>query len=347
MQTPPSQPNILVTGGAGYIGSHAAIRLLDDGHAVTVIDNLSRGNRGAIARLARVGGARFCFVECALDDTAKLCEVMRASTTEIVMHFAALAYVGESMERPLEYFTNNVVGGISLLNAMRASEVRKIVFSSTCATYGEPASENIPIQESLLQLPINPYGRSKLQFEEILRAECARANDATPLAAIALRYFNVAGADRALRVGEDHRPESHLIPLALEVAANTRESVTIFGTDYPTHDGTCVRDYVHVEDLVDAHIKSISALQGGEFHAWNVGTGRGHSVREVIESCRRITGHRIPERIGTRRAGDPAQLFADARAITRDLHWHAQHTELDSIVSSAWNWMQANPSGYQ
>ncbi len=347
MQTPHAHRKILVTGGAGYIGSHAAIRLLDEGHTVTVIDNLVRGNRGAIAQLAHVGGSRFCFVESDLHDTAKLCEVMRAHATEIVMHFAALAYVGESVERPLEYFTNNVGGGISLLNAMRASDVRQIVFSSTCATYGEPVPENTAICESLPQLPINPYGRSKLQFEEILRAECARANDATPLAAIALRYFNVAGCDHALRVGEDHRPESHLIPLALEVAANKRASLTIFGTDYPTHDGTCIRDYVHVEDLVDAHIKAFTALQPGEFRAWNVGTGRGHSVREVIESCRRITGQRIPERVGARRAGDPAQLFADARAITRDLHWHAQHTQLDSIVSSAWSWMHAHPHGYE
>ncbi|MFM7133204.1 MAG: UDP-glucose 4-epimerase GalE [Planctomycetota bacterium] len=337
---------ILVTGGAGYIGSHAAITLLDQGHEVTVVDNLYRGHRGAAERLAAAGGARFRFAEMDLADTAGLARVMRERGIELVMHFAALAYVGESVEKPRDYFRTNTAGGLSLLDAMAAAGVRRLVFSSTCATYGEPEDRFIPIAESTPQQPINPYGRSKLQFEEILRAEVANPKDPAPLAVVALRYFNVAGCDAKGRVGEDHRPESHLIPICLEVALGKRERLSIFGEDYPTPDGTCIRDYVHVEDLIGAHLRAIPALAPGRFQTWNVGIGRGYSVREVLESCRRVTGHPIPAVSAQRRAGDPPRLFADPTAIRRDLGWEAKWTDLDAIVASAWNWFKANPRGY-
>ena len=347
---------VLVTGGAGYIGSHAALRLLEDGHEVTVVDDLSRGHRGAIDALARAGAGRFEFVETGLADTARLAATMRFARTEAVLHFAALAYVGESVHEPTRYYEVNTAGALSLLRAMRECAVDRIVFSSTCATYGEPSPDAIPIGEETPQRPVNPYGRSKLFFESILRDECAarhpipcsRDGSAAPrpFSATALRYFNVAGCDARGRLGEDHRPETHLIPIALEVALGKRESVTIFGDDYDTPDGTCIRDYVHVDDLVAAHVAALSAFEPGAFRAWNIGIGRGYSVREVIESCRRVTGRAIPTQPGARRAGDPPVLFADASAIRRDLGWKPAHTHLDDIVRTAWNWMRANPAGY-
>lgn len=343
--TPNSTMRILVTGGAGYIGSHAAIRLLDGGHDVCVVDDLSRGNRGAVDALGAVGGARLEFVEADLTQVGAVRDALRAFQPDAVLHFAALAYVGESVERPLDYFRVNVGGAISLLQAMRETRVRKIVFSSTCATYGEPDPGTNGIAESTQQAPVNPYGETKLCVERLLRAACAAPDD-TPLAAVALRYFNVAGSDAHTRIGEDHKPETHLIPLALQVALGQRSQLTIFGDDYSTPDGTCIRDYVHVDDLIDAHLLALGALHAGTFRAWNVGTGNGHSVREVLDACRRVTGHEIPAVVGARREGDPAALFANASSIARDLGWRARHTTLDAMVASAWAWMRAHPRGY-
>jgi UDP-glucose 4-epimerase len=338
---------LLVTGGAGYIGSHACLRLLDDGHRVTVVDSMYRGHHGAIDALHSTGQDRFTFFGTELADTAGLASILEKERIEAVLHFAALTYVGESMERPLDYFETNLGGGLSLLRAMRESGVRRIIFSSTAATYGEPAPDLIPITESTPQQPINPYGASKLQFEQVLRAECAALKDPFPLAAVALRYFNVAGSDPDGRLGEDHRPETHLIPICLEVALGKRPSLTVFGEDYPTPDRTCVRDYVHVCDLIDAHIAAIGALEPGRFQCWNIGIGKGYSVREVLNACRRVTGHPIPAILGERRAGDPPTLYADPSAIARDLGWSARWTDLDEIVRTAWEWMRAHPRGYQ
>jgi UDP-glucose 4-epimerase len=336
----------LVTGGAGYIGSHACLRLLDEGHSVTVVDNLFRGHLGAVDALRAAGGDRVTFLQASLADTGRLAAALRDGGVETVMHFAALTYVGESMEKPLDYYETNLGGGLSLLRAMREAGVRRIVFSSTAATYGEPPQESMPITESTPQKPINPYGAAKLQFEHVLRAECAALKDAQPLSAVALRYFNVAGSDARGRVGEDHRPETHLIPICLEVALGKRPHLTVFGEDYPTPDGTCIRDYVHVADLVDAHLAALGALEPGRFKCWNIGIGRGYSVREVLESCRRVTGHPIPAKLGERRAGDPPSLYADPSAIARDLGWKAKWTDLDEIVRTAWEWMRAHPRGY-
>jgi UDP-glucose-4-epimerase GalE len=344
---------LLVTGGAGYIGSHACLRLLDEGHEVAVVDDLSRGHRGAIEVLRGAGGDRFAFHEGSITDEAFLREVLAASRAEAVLHFAALAYVGESVERPLDYYRTNVGGGTALLRAMRATGVRRIVFSSTCATYGEPDPGATGISESTPQSPVNPYGESKLCFERLLRAECAvpsatasETAGVAPLAAVALRYFNVVGCDARGRLGEDHRPETHIVPIALEVAIGRRNQVAIFGEDWPTPDGTCIRDYVHVEDLVEAHVLALGALEPGRLRAWNVGTGRGHSVREVIDICRRVTGHPIPAARAQRRAGDPPILFADARASARDLGFKASKPDLETAVRDLWRWMQANPRGY-
>ena len=337
---------VLVTGGAGYIGSHAALRLLEDGHSVSVVESLERGHARTIEILKDVAGDRLEFLRADLADTDALTDLLTRNEHDLAMHFAALTYVGESVERPLDYFRTNTAGGISLLTAMKCAGVRRLIFSSTCATYGEPSPEFVPIGEETPQNPINPYGRSKLQFEEVLRAEVANPKDPTPLAVVALRYFNVAGCDAGGRIGEDHRPESHLIPICLEVALGKREHLTIFGEDYPTADGTCIRDYVHVEDLISAHLAAVDALEPGRFKRWNVGIGRGSSVREVLESCRRVTGHAIPAVRGMRRPGDPPRLYADPSAIARDLGWSANWTDLDAIVATAWRWMQANPRGY-
>lgn len=338
--------HFLITGGAGYIGSHACLRLLDEGHEVTIVDSLRRGHQGAIDAIRSAGGDRVAFVQVDLSDTARLTSTLVDRRIDTVMHFAALTYVGESMEKPLEYYQTNLGGGLSLLEAMREASVRRIVFSSTAATYGEPPPEAMPITETTPQRPINPYGASKLQFEQVLRAECAALKDERPLAAVALRYFNVAGSDARGRVGEDHRPETHLIPICLEVALGKRPHLTVFGEDYPTPDGTCIRDYVHVEDLVDAHVAALRAIEPGRFKCWNIGIGRGYSVREVLESCRRVTGHPIPAQKGERRPGDPPSLYADPSAIARDLGWQAKHTDLDGIVRTAWEWMQTHPRGY-
>jgi UDP-glucose 4-epimerase len=343
--------NVLVTGGAGYIGSHAALRLIEDAHAVTVIDNCARGNRGAIAALQQVAAQRqadFQFIECDIGDRARVEALLRTRGVELVMHFAALAYVGESVQQPLRYYRANAAGALALIEAMDAAGVKRMVFSSTCATYGEPPPSRIPIAEDCPQNPINPYGRSKLHVENFLfdhaHAQRLKGED---FAFVALRYFNVAGADRRGRIGEDHKPETHLVPICLEVAIGQREAITIHGDDYPTPDGTCIRDYVHVEDLIDAHVVAMDALKPGEARAYNVGLGRGHSVREVIDACRRATNVNFPETVGPRRDGDPPVLYNDPTRITDDLHWQARMTDLQEIVATAWRWKQSHPTGYR
>jgi UDP-glucose 4-epimerase len=340
--------NVLVTGGAGYIGSHAALRLTEDGHAVTVIDDLTRGNSGAIDALRQVGP--LSFTQCDVGDRKTVEGLLRAKKIDVVMHFAALAYVGESTQQPLRYYRANAAAALTLLEAMDAVGVKRFVFSSTCATYGEPPPHQIPIAEDCPQNPINPYGRSKLHVENFLFDYAQMKRDrGEDFAFAALRYFNVAGADHKGRIGEDHKPETHLIPICLEVALGQREAITIFGTDYPTPDGTCIRDYVHVEDLIDAHVTVMHALRDGgpSARTYNVGIGRGYSVREVIDACRRVTGVNFKESVGARRAGDPPALYANPAKIRSELKWDAKITDLDEIIATAWRWKQAHPNGYR
>jgi len=327
--------NVLVAGGAGYIGSHAVRQLRAAGHRAVVVDNLYRGHREAVP-------ADVPFVEMELGETAELADVLRRHAIDCVMHFAALAYVGESVGEPLRYYANNTAGSISMLLAMRETGVRRFVFSSTAATYGEP--ETTPITETCPQRPINPYGHSKWMVEQLLRDEAVA--DPT-FAAVALRYFNVAGCAADGSLGEDHEPETHLIPAILQAALGRRERLTIFGDDYPTPDGTCIRDYIHVEDLCDAHLVAMKALRPGRLEAYNLGIGRGYSVREVFDAAERVTGQTIPVEIGPRRAGDPAVLFADSQKIQRELGWKPRYTDIDSVVATAWNWFKMHPDGYE
>ncbi len=334
--------NVLVTGGAGYIGSHAALRLLADGHAVTILDDFSRGNRGAVEALMPLGDV--CLVEADVGDRARVEHALGDRTIDVVMHFAAKAYVGESVEIPLQYYRANTAGALSLLEAMNARGVDRMVFSSTCAVYGEPAPQHIPIAEACPRQPVNPYGRSKLAVEQMLGDHLRAVGDGFAFGA--LRYFNVAGCDGGGRLGEDHEPETHLIPICLQAALGRREAVTIFGTDYDTPDGTCIRDYVHVDDLIDAHLTVMDALRPGQSMAYNIGTGTGASVREVIDACRRVTGMEFAVREGSRRAGDPPALYADPARIQAELGWSARCTDLDEIVAGAWRWLKAHPDGY-
>lgn len=326
--------NILVAGGAGYIGSHAVKQLLEAGHAVVVIDNLFRGHKEAL-----LPGAIFYHLDLA--DTLELARVMQEHQVQGVMHFAALTYVGESVAEPWAYYENNTAGTVSLLKAMRTASVKRMVFSSTAATYGEP--ESAPIYETMRQQPINPYGWSKWFIEQILRDTVAA--DPT-FAFAALRYFNVAGAAADGTLGEDHEPETHLIPNILFAAQGRKKNITVFGTDYPTPDGTCIRDYIHVEDLCNAHLVTMKALKAGEFRFYNLGIGKGYSVKEVIDSAEHVTGVTIPCEFGPRRAGDPAILYSNAEKIGRELGWKANYTEIDAIVASAWNWFKKHPRGY-
>ena len=320
--------NILVTGGAGYVGSHAA-RLLDrNGHAVWVYDDLSRGHRTA-ALPSRL-------IEGRLHDRSRLASALREHRIDAVMHFAAFALVGESVENPALYYDNNIQGSLSLLDAMREADVRRIVFSSTAATYGVP--ERVPIREDEPQRPITPYGFTKLAVERAL-ADYAPAYG---IGYAALRYFNAAGASPEGDLGEHHEPESHLIPLALQVALGQREGITIFGDDYPTPDGTCVRDYVHVEDLAAAHLAALTRIEQGQGMQLNLGAGRGHSVRDVIDACRRVTGHPIPTEIGSRRPGDPPELVADISLARAQLQWQPRYGDIASIVATAWKWHRAH-----
>jgi UDP-glucose 4-epimerase len=324
---------ILVTGGAGYVGSHCVRLLVDAGHEVVVYDNLRLGHRAAVPAGLLVEGD--------LAEEAKLAALMEDRKIEAVMHFAALALVGESVEQPHRYYQNNVVGSFHLLEAMRKAGVQRIVFSSTTATYGAPAA--MPIAETAPQQPISPYGFSKLAVERMLDDYAA----AHGLGFAALRYFNAAGAAADGSLGEDHRPESHLIPIVLQVALGQRDAVSIFGDDFPTPDGTCIRDYVHVEDLATAHLAALTRLQPGRGIKLNLGTGRGYSVRAVIEACRQVTGHPIPATIAPRRAGDPPELVADASLARKLLDWTPRYTTIAAIVETAWRWHRTHPRGFE
>jgi UDP-glucose 4-epimerase len=324
---------ILVTGGAGYVGSITVRRLLQAGHEVMVYDNLSRGHAEAVPPETLVVGE--------LEDEEHLVSLLGERQIDAVMHFAALALVGESVQHPERYYRNNVVGSFHLLEAMRRTGVDRLVFSSTTATYGTP--ETMPIPETTPQNPINPYGFSKLAVERML-ADYAAAHG---LAYAALRYFNAAGAAADGTLGEDHTPESHLIPLVLQVALGQRPEIQILGNDYPTPDGTCIRDYVHVEDLADAHLAALDRLQPGKGIQVNLGTGRGYSVQEVLDACRKVTGHPIPARIAPRRPGDPPILIADSRKAAEVLGWKPRYQTIESIVETAWRWHRNHPHGYR
>ena len=317
--------NILVTGGAGYIGSHTAKALSRAGYRPVTYDSLVYGHRHAV----KWGP----FIEGDIADTAKLERVIKDEAIDAVVHFAAFAYVGESVTKPEIYFQNNVVGSLSLLDAMRHTGVKPIVFSSTCATYGMP--DRMPITEDTLQRPINPYGETKLMIERAL----AWYGPAHDIRSVSLRYFNACGADPEGEIGEEHDPETHLIPLILDAALGKRAAIDVFGTDYPTPDGTAVRDYIHVQDLADAHVKALAYLfAGGETTQVNLGTGTGNSVREVIDAVERVTGRTVPKREVARRAGDPPELVADPSKANSLLGWQPAMSDIDSIIRTAWAW---------
>lgn len=342
--------NVLVTGAAGYIGSHCCKTLLDAGHQVIGLDNLFRGHAAAGEILASRASGRFQLVVGDIADRVLVESLLRDRRVEGVIHFAALAYVGESVDQPGSYYRHNVAGMQVLLDAVHAAKVPRFVFSSSCATYGEPPSELIPIPEKCPQNPVSPYGRTKLVGEWLLRdLSVASSRAGIPFAFAAMRYFNVAGCAMDGTLGEDHTPETHLIPVVLEVALGKRPHVQIFGTDYPTPDGTCIRDYVHVDDLARAHVAALTRINPMSFEqrAWNLGTGSGFSVRQVIESACRVTGHAIPVIEQPRRAGDPARLFSDTRLSQNDLGFTPSVTSLDDIVRSAWNWFRNHPDGYR
>jgi UDP-glucose 4-epimerase len=322
---------LLVTGGAGYIGSVVAAQLLARGDDVVVLDSLARGHRAAVPEGAG-------FVQADLLDQAALAAVLDGTGFDGALHFAALSLVGESVEHPERYWRNNVTGSLNLIDALRTAGVPRLVFSSTAATYGEPASD--PITEDESTTPVNAYGNSKLAVDRMIGDEC-RAHG---LAAVSLRYFNVAGASGEL--GEDHDPETHLIPLVLQAAAGTREHVSIFGTDYPTPDGTAVRDYIHVEDLGDAHILALEKIEPGTHKVLNLGNGSGFSVREVIEAARKVTGRDIKVVEEGRRAGDPPELVAASERVRAELGWTPRKADIETMIADAWAWHQANPDGY-
>jgi UDP-glucose 4-epimerase len=325
---------IFVTGGAGYVGSHCVRRLVEAGHAVTVFDNLSKGHRQAVAPKAS-------FIHGDLADTDRVRDALRSEAFDAVMHFAASLDVGESVREPLKYYRNNIINTTSLLELMHAVGIRRMVFSSTCAVYGEP--DTLPLTEDLPKNPISPYGASKLAMEWAMAA----CGTAWGLGATALRYFNASGAAADGTIGQDYRPILHIIPAIIEVALGKRENIKVFGTDYPTPDGSCVRDYIHVEDLAEAHRLAIEAVKPGQFTAYNVGTGRGHSVLEVIDAVRTVTGHPIPAEIGPRRPGDPPALYADPTRLRQAVGWEPRYTDLKRIVETAWRWHQSHPDGYE
>jgi len=323
---------VLVTGGAGYIGSHAAKALHRAGYRVVVYDNFVAGHRGAVKYGELVTGD--------ITDLALLRQTFRQHEIVAVMHFAAFLDVGESVREPAKYYRNNVGGALTVLEAMAGEGVKHFVFSSTCATYGEPIET--PIAETHPQKPINSYGESKLAVERAL----PHFELAYGMHWVALRYFNASGADPEGEIGEDHSPEIHVIPRAIEAAIGG-PGLTVFGDDYPTPDGTCLRDYIHVSDLADAHVKALEAIvETGKSGAYNLGTGHPHSVREVIETVQRVTGRTVPWTLGPRRPGDPAVLYAAPHKAQAELHWMPQHPELESIVRTAWEWHRTHPRGY-
>ncbi len=321
---------ILVTGGAGYIGSITVRRLLEKGYKVVILDNLSRGNKKSIPEGVP-------FIQGNIGDKATVSLLLKDHKIDAVLHFAAYAYVGESVNNPDIYFENNFVESLKFINALRKNGVNKLVFSSTCATYGIPSQ--VPITENESKKPINPYGMAKHMVEQILESYKTAYN----FNYVALRYFNAAGA--AYGIGEDHDPETHLLPLILEVALGKRDHINIFGTDYPTPDGTCLRDYIHVVDLADAHISALEYLEQGNSGYFNLGTGEGNSVKEVIDVCREVTMHPIPTRETTRRIGDPPELVADASKIKEVLGWESK-LSIKDIIQSAWDWHKKNPEGF-
>ncbi len=316
---------ILVTGGAGYIGSHTLMALMERNEEVIVVDNLVKGHRSAVK-----GGTFYCGD---LRDEDFLEKVFKENKIEAVIHFAAYSLVGESVNEPIDYYNNNVRGTITLLHFMKKYGVKNIVFSSTAAVYGEP--RNIPILEDDNTVPTNPYGESKLAVEKLLRW----ASQAGDINYIALRYFNAAGAHESGVIGEDHNPETHLIPIILQTALGKRDKITIFGDDYDTADGTCIRDYIHVMDLAEAHLLALDRLKnGGKSDVYNLGNGQGFSVAEVIKKAKEITGRNILIEIGTRRAGDPAILVASSEKARKELHWNPKYNDLGKIIEDAWRW---------
>ena len=323
---------ILVTGGAGYIGSHTVRLLIERGHQVVVYDNLCMGHRQAVPA--------DCLVVGDLKDVDHLDHVLLIHRIEAVIHFAAFAAVGESVVSPAKYYQNNFVNTFSLMERMRRHDISRFVFSSTCAIFGTP--ERVPITEDLRQNPINPYGWSKLFIEKAL-ADFAAAYG---WGYAALRYFNAAGASPKGDIGEDHDPETHLIPLVIQTAMGQRKHIEVFGSDYPTPDGTCIRDYIHVDDLAEAHLLALEKLQNGSALTFNVGAGRGYSVREVIGAVEKVTGKKVPVKEGSRRAGDPAELVASNAKIERDLGWRPKYPELGAILETAWRWHRTHPRGY-
>ncbi|MBI5693689.1 MAG: UDP-glucose 4-epimerase GalE [Verrucomicrobia bacterium] len=326
--------NVLVVGGAGYIGSHCVRQLQAAGHRPVVLDNFVYGHRGALA-----GGV--ALHEGNLGDEGFVGRVLREEKIDLVMHFAAYCYVGESVTAPLKYYFNNVAETLHLLNAMNTAGVKKFVFSSTCATFGVPPT--LPIHEGLPQAPINPYGQTKLDIENVLKALAV----AHQFSFAAFRYFNAAGAAEDGSIGEDHHPETHLIPLAIDVAVGRRPQLQLFGTDYPTPDGTCLRDYVHVDDLSRAHIAVFDRLATpGAQYFYNLGTGRPTSNREVIRAVERATGRSVKVVESPRRAGDPPALYADSTLAQRELGWKVRFPDIDSIVATAWKWHSSHPRGY-
>lgn len=325
---------VLVCGGAGYIGSHCVYGLIEKNEEVVVVDNLQTGHRAAVHKSAR-------FYEGDIRNGKFLDRVFEENNIDAVIHFAANSLVGVSMKVPLEYYDNNVYGTQVLLGAMNRHKVGRIVFSSTAATYGEP--ERVPILETDKTQPTNPYGETKLAMEKMMKW----VDSAHGIKYIALRYFNVAGAHENGSIGEDHNPETHLIPLILQVPLGKRESISIFGDDYETADGTCIRDYIHVMDLVDAHILALDKLRaGGESNIYNLGNGEGFSVKQVIEAARRVTGHPIPVVVCPRRAGDPSTLIASSKKAKEELGWEPRFGRIEDIIASAWNWHSKNPEGY-
>jgi UDP-glucose 4-epimerase len=323
---------VLVTGGAGYVGSHAAKLLAASGHDVWILDNLAEGHRAAVGNLP--------LLEVDLHDQPQIVEILRTNRIDSVMHFAAFAYVGVSVREPAKYYQNNIVGTLDLLEAMRAADVRRIVFSSSCATYGIPTK--VPITEDHPQNPISPYGYTKLAIERAL-ADYAPAYG---IGYAALRYFNASGAAADGTIGEDHDPETHLIPLVLQVALGQRPHVDIFGSDYPTPDGTCIRDYIHVDDLAAAHLLALEKLDNGSALKLNLGTGVGVSVLEVVDLCSEVTGTKIAARKVDRRPGDPPELVADPALSKRMLGWEARHKDIRETIESAWRWHKSHPRGY-